>query len=94
MCVKREMKEGFQVSDLTPHLGGVTPLPGIAMGTSTVGAMMGHGRSQSMGVPRDRFVSTMEMGNIGSKGPQSMSAASGGKGAGEYERVPTQDRKE
>jgi len=72
------MREGFQVQDMTPHLGGTAQLPSIGGGG-------GHGRTQSMGVPRDRFGSTMEMGDVGG------GKASGGK---EYERLPTQDRKE
>lgn len=76
---------------MTPHLGGVTPLP------STNGGRLesvSHGRAPSLvGVPRDRFVNAMEMGNVGRNGASSASGSGGGKGA-EYERLPTQDRKE
>jgi len=81
MCVRREMREGFQVQEMTPHLGGTAQLPSIGGGGS-------HGRTQSIGVPRDRFGSTMEMGDVGGTGK-----SSNGNGK-EYERLPTQDRKE
>ncbi|GAA5896061.1 uncharacterized protein JCM6883_001701 [Sporobolomyces salmoneus] len=83
MCVKREMRKGFQVSDMTPHLGGTTPLPSTAPGGRMESTS--HGRAPSLGVPRDRFVSVMEMGNVG---------RNGGNGKADYERLPTQDRQE
>ena len=94
MCVKREMREGFQVSDMTPHLGGVTPLPGLPGGASgrLESTNHGHGRTLSVGVPRDRFVNVMEMGNVGRNAPAT-AAIGPGKGV-EYERVATQDRNE
>lgn len=79
------MREGFQGPDMTPHLGGTTQLPPVGT-AGGAGGGGGHGRTQSLGVPRDRFVSTMEMGNV-----VSSSTREGGK---EYERLPTQDRKE
>ncbi|GAA6015600.1 hypothetical protein JCM11491_007170 [Sporobolomyces phaffii] len=91
LCVKREMREGFQVADLTPHLGGTIPLPGVGVG----GLGLGHGRTQSVGVPRDRFLAAMEMGNVGKNASASSSSSSGSGGNGaEYERLPSQDRKE
>ncbi|GAA5926731.1 uncharacterized protein JCM15063_000356 [Sporobolomyces koalae] len=88
MCVKREMREGFQVSELTPHLGATEPLPNVGGGGGGRGGG-GHGRTVSLGVPKDRFLSTMEMGNIGNG-----NKVHTGKGGDNYDRIPTQDRDE
>ncbi|GAA5948864.1 hypothetical protein JCM3765_003934 [Sporobolomyces pararoseus] len=94
MCVKREMREGFQVSDMTPHLGGVTPLPSLGGGGRI--DSVSHGRTPSVvGVPRDRLSSIMEMGTLGRNGSTGGNGSGGGGSKGsEYERIPTQDRKE
>lgn len=101
MCVKREMKEGFQVSDMTPHLGGATPLPnGVGSGGAAgvtgrlESVVTGHARGPSVvGVPRDRLSSMMEMGNLGGRNGSHASGSGATRGP-DYERVPTQDRKE
>ncbi|GAA6059955.1 hypothetical protein JCM10212_001304, partial [Sporobolomyces blumeae] len=79
MCVRREMREGFSVADMTPALGATAQLAGAPMHGGVA-----SGRTPSLAVPRDRFANVIEMGSVGGG-----TKSSSGK---EYERLPMDER--